>query len=518
MNRARHLFRSTVIVILFFGLGKLTGLIRTRLVSVTFGAGSDYDAFTAANQLPEVFFTLFAGGALAAAFIPVYSAHLSKRSQAAGQLANTILTLVILVLSSISALGAIFAPWLTRTLLVPGSLTAGVGFTPEMQRLTADLMRIILVQTTIFGVSGVISSILNAHQHFALPALAPVALDIGYVTGLFLFVPRMGIYGLAWGTVVGSGLHVAIQVPALIRYRIRLQPAMAIHLGGVREIIRLMGPRIIILGSIQVVDLFIIRLSSTLPTGSTSGYFYGYTLMQLPETLFGTAIALVVFPTMAELFNAGDIEGLKRTAVNALSIIWTLTIPAAVGLVVLGEPVVIFLLQGGEFDSAATRLVYSVLIVFSLRIVSEASLEIVARLFYAQHNTRTPMYAYLGWLVINVGLAYLWIDWIGIVGLALASTVAFTALSTVLFVLNRRHLGHLYEAMLGRSAARALLAAGGMAVVILGIGRYITSPLIFLAVGGAAGALVYMGLNLLLGGREIPALIRLVRTRTSQAG
>ena len=135
---------------------------------------------------------------------------------------------------------------------------------------------------------------------------------------------------------------------------------------GVREVLRLMGPRVVTLGAIQVADLFIIRLASGLPPGSTSAYFYGFALMQFPETLFGTAIALVAFPTMAELYNAGDIDGLKHTAGKTLGIIWTLTIPAAAGLVFLGQPAVSFVLQSGEFGAVSTALVYSVLAVFSV--------------------------------------------------------------------------------------------------------------------------------------------------------
>lgn len=500
MNRARHLLRSSVLVILFLGLGKVTGLIRLQLVANMFGTSAAYDAFTAANQLPEVFFVLIAGGSLAAAFIPVYSNYLTNESrQKAVALGNTILTIVILLLGLVSAIGAIIAPWLTRVILVP-------DFTPEMQQLTADIMRIILIQTTIFGISGVLSSMLNAHQHFALPALAPLALDIGYVVGLYLFVPQLGIIGLAWGTVVGGVLHIAIQLPALIKYRIGYLPAFNWRLSGVGEIARLMGPRIVTLGAIQFADLFIIRLTSGLPEGSTSGYFYGYALMQLPETLFGTAIALVIFPTLAELFNAGEIEKMRETAVNALSIIWTLTIPAAALLVLLGEPAITFLLEGDVFDANSTRLVYSVLLVFSLRLVSEATLEIVARLFYAQHNTRTPMFAYLGWLAVNVAIAYALVDSFGIVGLALASTVAFTLLSAVLFWLNK-----LEVKPLAIVAGRALLGTAVLSLLILGIRQLITSPLPFLLVAGSVGVASYIVLNLLLGGKEIPALLRLIR-------
>jgi putative peptidoglycan lipid II flippase len=502
MTRTRQLFRSSVLVILFLGLGKVTGLIRLQLVARVFGTSADYDAFTAANQLPEVFFVLIAGGSLAAAFIPIYSNTLTNESkQKSAELGNTILTLVILLLGLVSAVGAIIAPWLTRVVLVP-------DFAPEAQQLTAVIMRIILIQTTIFGISGVLSSMLNAHQHFALPALAPLALDIGYVAGLTLFVPQMGIVGLAWGTVIGGVLHIAIQLPALIKYRIGYRPAFNWRLPSVQEIIRLMGPRIVTLGAIQIADLFIIRFTSGLPEGSTSGYFYGYALMQLPETLFGTAIALVIFPTLAELFNAGKLKEMRETAVNALSIIWTLTIPTAALLVLLGQPAISYILL---FDANSTRLVYSVLLVFSVRLVSEATLEIVARLFYAQHDTRTPMFAYIGWLIVNVAIAYLLVDSLGVVGLAIASTVAFTLLSAVLFWLNRRRLGSLGEKALAIVAGRAVVATAVMTLLILGIRQLIDFPLLFLLVGGTVGVVSYIALNHLLGGREIPALLRLIR-------
>jgi putative peptidoglycan lipid II flippase len=402
--------------------------------------------------------------------------------------------------------GAIFAPWLTRVILVP-------DFPAETQALTAEIMRVILIQTTLFGISGVLSSILNAHQHFALPALAPVALDVGYIAGLLLLVPRMGIIGLAWGTVFGALLHIAIQVPALRHFKFRYRPALAVKMRGVREVVRLMIPRIFTLGTIQIADLFIIRLASGLAVGSTSGYFYAYGLMQLPETLFATAIALVVFPTMAELYNAGDIEELKHTAVQTLSIIWFLTIPAAAGMVLLGRPVIRILLQGGQFDEASAQLVYAVLVIFSVRIVSEGTVEVVARLFYAQHNTIVPMFAYIGWLLVNVFLAVWLVDELGIAALALASTIAFTFLAVALYVLNSRALGGLGERELAINAARAIAATLGMTLVILGIGRLITQPLVFLVVGGTLGAVAYLLLSTLLVGRELRHLVDLIRAR-----
>ncbi|MCO5194176.1 MAG: murein biosynthesis integral membrane protein MurJ [Anaerolineae bacterium] len=506
MNRTRHLLQSTILVVFLFGLNKVTGFVRLLLVGNAFGTGAEADAFAAANQLPELFFVLVAGGALAAAFIPVYTAYLKDQEKAkdAARLANTILTLVFLVLGGISLLAALFAPLIVSQLLVP-------RFSAEQQTLTANLMRIILLNTMLFGISGVISSILNSHQHFALPALAPIALDIGYFIGFFLLVPIIGVYGLAWGTVIGALFHIGIQVPGLIRYRIKLRPALAMQLVGVREIIWLMLPRIVMLGAIQAADLIIIRLASQEPGGAVSGYFYAYTLMQLPETLFGTAVAIVVFPTMSELFNASDRAGMKRLSMRSLRIIWLLTIPSAVALVLLGGPAVEFVLQRGAFDAASTAAVAAILVFFSVRVVSEASIEVLARMFYAQHNTWIPMCAYLGWFVVNAWLSYQLFGKLGVGGLALASTVAFTLLAVALLILNRWYAGPLGGRTLALAFGRNAVAAAGMAIVIHMISRIGLSTVPFLVVAGGASVITYFGINFLLGGRELVDLWHIAR-------
>jgi putative peptidoglycan lipid II flippase len=489
-----------------FGFDKLLGLARAILVSRVFGTSGDFDAFTAANQLPELFVALISGGALAAAFIPVYSAYLnSDRARQSAQLASATLTLVFLALVVISATGILFASAVTG-ILVP-------DFSPEQQALTASLMRIILVQTTIFGVSGVLSSILNAHQHFVLPALAPSMLHAGYLFGLFVLVPTYGVHGLAWGTVLGGLLHVAIQIPGLIRHGFRYRPMLGLELSGVREIIRLMGPRMVTLGAVQLADLFLLRLLSGLEAGSTSAYFYGYYLQQLPETLLGTAIAIVIFPTLAEMFNTRDREGLKLTATAALRIIWTLTVPAAAGLVLLGQPAIRLVLERGAFDANSTLLVYRVMVFFSVRVVSEATLEIVARLFYAQHDTRTPMVAKIGWLITNVVLAYLLVEGLGLGGIALASTIAFTLESAVLLYLNHRRLGGLVGYGLFPAMGRALLASAVMSGVIVALRQVLTGDVVFLAAAAPIGLLVYLLVGRLLGAEEISTLIRLIRAR-----
>ena len=391
MSRTRRLLTSSLIVIALSALNKIMGFVRIFVVSGRFGTSDEFDAFTAANQLPELFYVIVSGGALAAALIPVYVDYLKsedpEKARQSGDLLSTVVTLMMVVLGLICGIAAIFAPQVTNA-FVP-------DFDPAKQALTADLMRIILLNTAIIGLSGAIAGALHAHQHFVLPALSPTMFDVGYFLGFFLLVPTMGIFGLAWGTVIGSSLHLLVQLPALYQHRIKIFPRLATSIAGVGEIGRLMVPRLFTVGAIQASDLFLLRFSSGLPEGAVSGYFYAYTLLQLPETLFGTTIALVVFPTLAEYFNQNRLSDLKTTASNALRIIWLLTIPSAIGLILLGRPAIAFVLERGAFDADSTTLVYRALVFLAFRVVAEATLEIVARLFYAQHNTLTPMYCYI---------------------------------------------------------------------------------------------------------------------------
>ena len=228
----------------------------------------------------------------------------------------------------------------------------------------------------------------------------------------------MGIIGLAWGTVIGALLHIAIQVPALRRYRFSLQTAAG--------------------------DAHAWRAGDRSPHGSANCHpgddpdsrisllyvspqrcrwaahpaiSMPMPLCNFPRHLFGTAIALVVFPTMAEQYNAGDLDGLRATASRSLRIIWFLTVPAAAGIVLLGRPVISASPARWAFTAESAQLVYGGPACISvLRVVSEATVEIAARLFYAQHNTNVPMFTISGWLVVDVTLAYLLIDNLGIIG------------------------------------------------------------------------------------------------------
>ena len=196
---------------LAFTLSQLAGLLAKLLSARAFGASSQLDAFYAANRLAEILFNLVAGGALGSAFIPTFTTLLrSNRRKDAWKLASSIANLILLILTMLSVLAFLFAPWVVRHILAP-------GFTdPAQQQLTVDMLRILLPSSIVFGLSGLVMGILNAHQVFLFPALAPAMYSLGWIIGVVFLAPTLGIYGLAWGTLLGAVMHLALQLPRLL--------------------------------------------------------------------------------------------------------------------------------------------------------------------------------------------------------------------------------------------------------------------------------------------------------------
>lgn len=493
----RHLFRSSLLVLVLFGMNKVTGFVKLLLTTRAFGTGPAADALAAANQFPELLQMMLVGGALGAALIPVYSAYLTAQELGkARALANTIFTLALLLIVSVCGVAALCTPWLARALLVP-------DFSPSQQALTADLMRILMIATVLLSVASVFTSLLNAHQHFFAPALGTVFIDLGQIVGLYFLAPTWGVYGAAWGSVLGAILLGFVQVPALWQQRIRLRLQLALRLAGTREVLQLMGPRIMILMLAQAVDLVVIRLASGLPAGSIAALFYALLVMvAMPASFFGAAISTVFFPTMSAQFNRGELADLKSTASQALRVTWGLVVPAAVGLIALGEPGMAFLFQRGSFDAEATTLVYTLAVILSIRLIADVSHGILVLPFFAHHNTRVPMWVGVGWTIVHVSLSIVLVRPLGILGLAWASSLAAAAQAVVLYLLNVRILDGLDEGQLGQDILRILVACVVMLVVVTTIQRLELSLLPYLLTAITLGGLSYAGTYILVGGQR----------------
>jgi putative peptidoglycan lipid II flippase len=499
--------RSSLVVMGGFVLSKAIGVVRQSIIARTFGASEQLDAYYAAFKLPDLLLTLVAGGAVATTLIPVFSEHLARgETGRAWRLASAALNLLLGAMALVALIAALLAPWLVRTLIAP-------GFDPTQQALTAELLRLVLFSSLLFVASSLAMSVLQAHKHFLLPALADFFYDVGIIGGALILAPRLGIRGLALGVVAGAGLHLLIQVPGLLHYGARYVPTLRTGDRSLLQLGRLMGPRILILLMFQIVLLLTTNLASHLEEGSITAIQMGWIVMQMPEVIFGMAIATAAFPTLSQLAAQGEQGQLRDVATGALqAILWT-TVPSAVALLLLGRPYIAILFRGGAFDERAVERVYSATAAFTAGLVGHSVLELAARLFYAHKDTLTPFRVAFGATALNVALCVALAPTLGHTGLALANSIAVTLQAGVLLWMGGRSLVRISWPRVWSLTWRAALASAAMAGGILLVTRrqaalgHLRTALL----GSAAGGALYLACMALLGGQEVRRLIGLLR-------
>lgn len=513
----RHIAGSTVIVMLAFAAAKLLSLVQTVVITQNFGLSDEWDAFVAANRIPELIFTLIAGGALAHAFIPIFSGLLARgETKRAWRTASHIINSIFVVTFFISLLVFALAPWLVAHAVAS-------GFEAQWQSETAMLMRILLLGTLIFSVSGIVMGILQSHQHFTLPALAPLCFDVGILFGVLVLAPHWGGRGIATGAVIGAAAHLTIQIPGLIHYRARWWPQLGWREPMLWRVVRLMLPRVAGLGVFSLNFLIMTNLASRLGSGSVSALDWGWRLMQIPQTLLGTALGTVIFPTLAALSEMGDQAGKRASFAGSLRMLIVTCIPATAGLLIIGQPL-LSLLERGAFDASATQLVYQCLQFFALGLLAHAALEVVARSFYAEQDTLTPLWAALLGAALNLFLA-LWLSGVlmgqpnqqRVGGLALANTLGVILEVTLLLWWLRRRWQDIGQRELWHSTRCASLATLVMAAALLlsqalwhsVIPRSLWSNLALVGVQCLLGLSIYLIASWRLGMHELREFIAL---------
>ncbi len=523
-RRSRSLAMGAAILMAGFVGSRLLGLVRTMVIGSQFAASRDYEAYLAAIRISDTLFQVLAGGAVASAFIPVFAAYLARGDrERAWRLASSLITIAAVIMTPISVLLMVFAPQ------VIALVTPGWQGDEAAQQLAANLARILLFSPVLFAVSTFVASILNSFNRFLLASLAPMMYNLAIILGALLLGGRIGVYGLAIGAAVGALMHLLVQIPGLVRERMEFRPVLDVALDGVREVGRLMVPRTLGLGVVQINYLVNVVLASQLQEGSLAYLDYAWTFTMLPLGVFAMAISTAVFPTLAEQSALEELEALKRTVLSALRLILYLTIPASVGLIVLGEPIVALLLQHGDFTPAATRATAYALSYYALGLAGWATAEIVDRAFYALHDTRTPVAVASGAFLVNVGLSLLLMRFLSFGGLALASAVAALIEGGLLVLLLGRRLEGINLAPLAFPVAVFVFWSAAQGLVAAAVADYLQASLdvtrlsgrllqVLLSVG--AGTLVYGGLSYAMRSQELMTVLGTLRRRMGrpQAG
>ena len=507
--------RAAGLVMALFVVSRALGLLREMVISHQFGTGGELDAYLAAFRLPDLLFQLVAGGALASAFIPTFASYLARDDKhGAWRLASAVINWVLILTSLLALAAALLAPWLVRAVIAP-------GFDPARQALTVSLMRLMLLTPAIFGVSGVVMGILNARQHFLLPALAPILYNLGIIGGAILLAPDRGVYGLAIGVVVGAVAHLAIQVPGLAAHKLRYSPTLGLGDRGVREVGRLMVPRMVGLAAVQLNFLVNTILASGLAVGSLSALNYAWLLMLLPQGVFAQAVATAAFPTLSAQSAKGQWEEMRSTLSATLRAVLYLALPATVGLIVLRMPLVQLIFERGAFSTTSTQMVAWALALYALGLPAHSVLEIVVRAFYALHDTKTPVLVGIASMALNVLLSlgfirvFQWLGWMPLGGLALSNSLATTLEMAVLVGLARKRLGGLEGRRLAQSIARIGVAAAVMGILLTLFLTLVAGRSAWLVAGLAIGiGLATYGLvSLGLGASEPQAVWAMWRSR-----
>ncbi len=506
----RTLVKAGLIIMLAMVASRLLGLVRELVISYLFGTSRALDAYQAAFRIPELIFQIVAAGAMGAAFIPVFTAYLSRNEEdEAWRMASTVLNATFVFLTVTAAMAAVFAHQLAGWI--------APGFDAEARALTANLMRIMLIQAVLTGMSGLATAILHSYNDFLLPALAPILYNLSIIAGGLLLAtrPEFGVYGLAIGVAVGGALHLLVQMPGLRRpgthYRLGIETRHA----GARRVGALMLPRMAGLGAMQINFLANTIIASRLIEGSIAALNYAFQLVMLPWGVFASSISTAVFPTLSMQAALDRRDEFLRIFSSSLRTILYLTIPAGVGLFVLREPLIRLLFERGQFTAQSTAMTAQALMFYAPGLFAIAATEIIMRAFHAMQDTRTPVVVGVGMVLTNIALSLLLSGRMGVGGLALAYSIANSGETIVLLLIMRRRMGGIAGPQIAASLLRILVAAvimgEGLSLGVFAAGDLLVAGallvrLLLVTLLIAVGALIYMMLTIWLGSEEIIAL------------
>lgn len=488
-------------------LSRLVGIVRDRVFAHTFGAGDTLDAYYAAFRIPDLLYNLLIVGALSAGFIPVFTKLWLEDKERAWRLSNNILNILALGLVAISILLFFLTPPLT-SYLVP-------GFKGEKLEITILLTRIMFLSPLLLGISSVISGVLQSLRSFLLYALAPIFYNIGIIIGATAFVPKFGVSGLAYGVVLGASLHLAVQIPALLRQGFRYRFIFDWRDPDMRKIGALMIPRTLGMATSQANFLVVTLLGSTLASGSVAVFNFAHNLETAPVGIIGISFAVAAFPLLAQLAAEKKTDEMVTHLSAAVRQIIFFIIPVTLILLLLRAQVVRVTLGTGAFDWNDTVSSADALAFFSLSLFAQCLIPLLARAFYAFADTWTPFAISVISMLVNIIASLLLRGSLGVSGLAFAFSISMVIQFVLLWVALRRRTGTLLELPLLKFLNKISIAAVCMAVAI----QILKTPLAAIvdmtrfwgvftqgSVAGLGGLGIYGAITYLLGISEMRLL------------
>lgn len=432
---SRKLFKGVVTIGANTMVSRVLGLVRESILARLFGASAFGDAFFVAFRIPNLFRRLFGEGAFSQAFIPVLGEYKATKSEAETQaFVDDVTGWLALTLFAVTLIGVLASPWIIL------AIAPGFDAHPDKYALTVDLLRITFPYLFFISLTALAGGILNTYGKFSIPAFTPVFLNLAMIFAALVLAPRASnpALGVAWGVFLGGVVQLLFQIPFLVQIKRLPRPKLRRRDPGVGKVLRLMGPAMFG-ASVSQINMFVSTiLASFLPTGSVSYLNYSDRLVELPLGVFGVALGTVVLPAFSQQQALKDREAFNRTLDWALRLVFIIGIPATVGLLVLGTPILISLFRYGNFTLHAVQMSQLSLIGFGLGIVPIIAVRVLAPAFYAQQNTKTPVKVATVALIANMLFSAILIWPLKHAGLALSPSLAACVNGILLYRILRR--------------------------------------------------------------------------------
>jgi len=410
---------ASLVLAIAFSVSSVLGLLRNRFLYARFFSCcvDQLDVYNAAFRLPDLIFKLLVTGVLSASFIPVFSSYLHKSKKVADEIASTVINLLLIAFFIISVVAFIF--------INPISHLIAAGFSPDQLVLMASLSRILLIAQIFFLLSNFVTAILQVNQIFIIPALSPIIYNIFIIIGIFTLAPIFGIYGVAIGAVVGAFFHLAIQIPVLRRQGFVYYPIIRTKLNGVKEIFRLMIPRILSLGLGEIENTVTLFFASTLASGSISLLNLALQFMYWPSRIFATTVGQASLPILSKNIAKNELDKFRSTVGKIIIQSLFIAIPITVLILVERVSIIRILYGSHQFPWSATILTARILACLTPAIICQAVIQILIRAFYAFHNTKIPFFVSAISLTTNIITSYYFVHFtsLGVIGLAISASI-----------------------------------------------------------------------------------------------
>ena len=519
----RRIARNTAIFSVATGASRVAGLVREIVASSYFATSGPISAFTLAFQVPNLVRGLFADAALSAAFVPVFTELLEKgRRRDAYQLASTLLLCILAALGGITALFILGAG-----VVMP--LFTGSKFDAQLVHLTVGLSRVLFPVVVLLGVNGLVVGILNAYDHFTIPAIAPLVWNLVIIVGLIVLRPLFHgadqVYAYAIGVLIGTIVQLAMSLPVLGRIDFRFKLAFDWRDPRVRQVFTLMLPVTIGLGVINFDLVINSGLGTLVSEQAPRAIDAAFRIYMLPQGMFSVALATVLFPTLSRLAARRDYDGLRTTMSTGVRQIFLLLVPAAAFTLVLATPIVRLIYQHGSFHADSTHRVATALFWFSFSLPFAGANLLLTRTFFSLQRPWIPTALATANLVVNAGLSLALYKPLGIAGLVIGTAAASAGMTVSQAWYLRRELhGRLEGGRTLLAVAQITVASAALGAVAYGVwsgldgalGRTVPAQIVAVAGAASAGLATYTAIVLGLRIPEARQIERLLRSRLAR--